>query len=139
MAAPPTPLPVACAAILDDSGRVLLAQRPAHKHLPLKWEFPGGKIEPGEGAADALVREIQEELGCTIATLAALTRSVHQYESFSIELQAFVCRLEESGEPPTPHEHAALAWVEPRMLPDYDLAPADLPVADALRQHLGVA
>jgi len=129
---------VACAAILDDSGRVLLAQRPAHKHLPLKWEFPGGKIEPGEEPAAALAREIQEELGCAITAPAALTRSLHQYESFAIELQAFVCRLADSGKAPTPHEHAALAWVEPGKLQDHDLAPADLPVADALRQHLGM-
>ncbi len=60
------PIPVVCAVIFDADGRALLAQRPAHKHLGGKWEFPGGKIEPGEAPEVALIREIREELGCDI-------------------------------------------------------------------------
>lgn len=115
---------------MDRAGRVLLAQRPAHKHLGLKWEFPGGKIEPGESAAAALVREIDEELGCRIEIARALPSFVHHYETVSVEMHPFVCRLADSNAIPEAREHAALAWAKPAEVSGYDLAAADLPILD---------
>ena len=107
---------------------MLLAQRPAHKHLPLKWEFAGGKVELGEEPAAALIREIREELGCTITIVRALPRFPHRYGDVVIEMFPFVCRLAAGSSEPHAHEHVGLAWVAPDELIDYDLAAADLPV-----------
>ena len=123
----PATIPVVCA-IIEHGGRLLLAQRPAHKHLPFKWEFPGGKVEPGEAPAAAIVREIREELGCEIALVQALPRFRHDYKTVIIEMIPFVCALAKHSPDPLPHEHVALAWVKPADLTGYDLAPADLPV-----------
>lgn len=130
-----TPVPVVCA-LIERDGLVLLAQRPGHKHLGGKWEFPGGKVEPGEAPAAALVREIEEELGCTIEPLRPLPSSVHHYAAASIELMPFVCRLTSDTIEPVGHEHTALAWVAPRELLQPDLAPADIPVTHAYLQSL---
>lgn len=121
------PIPVVCA-LIEKDGRLLLAQRPAHKHLPLKWEFAGGKVEPGEDPAAAIVREIREELGCEIVISRALPRFQHDYKTVVIEMIPFVCALAPGSPAPHPHEHVAMAWVEPAGLSTYDLAPADLPV-----------
>lgn len=114
-------------ALIEREGRVLIAQRPPHKHLPLKWEFPGGKVEPGESVEAAIVREIQEELGCRIVVTRPLPRSTHAY-AVVIEMIPFVCRL--APDSPEPHtlEHLDLRWVTLVELPAFDLAPADLPV-----------
>lgn len=121
------PIPVVCAVIAQE-GRLLIAQRPAHKHLPLKWEFPGGKVEPGEDPAVAIVREIHEELGCEITVVRELPSFLHDYQTVLIEMIPFVCALTEKSAAPHPHEHVVLAWAKPAELADYDLAPADLPV-----------
>lgn len=110
---------------------MLLAQRPPHKLLPLKWEFAGGKVEPGEDPAAAIGREIREELGCEIHLVRALPRFVHDYGRVVIEMIPFVCSLPPGAAEPHPHEHVAVAWVEPGRLLDYDLAAADLPVVAA--------
>ena len=117
---------------MDEVGRVLLAQRPAHKHLGLKWEFPGGKIERDESPDTALRREIGEELGCAIVILRALPTFTHDYGNIRIEMHPFVCGLAPGSRPPHPHEHCAIEWVTVDNLKTYDLAPADWPVADAL-------
>jgi len=130
MSQPPRPVPVV-AAVIERGGRVLLARRPAHKHLALKWEFPGGKVDAGETAESALAREIWEELGCTIEITRPLPRFTHVYERATIELIPFVCRLADGSPEPQPTEHVALAWVEPERLRDFDLAAADLPVVAA--------
>lgn len=114
--------------MIEQAGCLLLAQRPAHKHLPLKWEFPGGKVEPGEDPAAAIVREIREELGCEITVVRVLPHFLHDYQTVVIEMMPFVCALAESSPTPHPHEHVAVAWVKPADLAGYDLAPADLPV-----------
>ncbi|SDR93417.1 (deoxy)nucleoside triphosphate pyrophosphohydrolase [Opitutus sp. GAS368] len=127
------PIPVVCA-VIEREGRLLLAQRPVDKHLPLKWEFAGGKVEPGEDPATAIVREIREELGCEIVITRALPRFPYDYTRVVIEMIPFVCVLAPGSPAPHPHEHVALAWVTPDQLKDYDLAPADLPVVASYRQ-----
>jgi 8-oxo-dGTP diphosphatase len=126
-----SPVPIVCAVIEDAAGRVLAAQRPAHKHLALKWEFAGGKVEPGEQPERALVREIKEELGCEIRIVRALPPFIHDYGDITIEMIPFVCRLEPGSPAPHPHEHVALRWVPPAGLRSLDLAAADWPVVDA--------
>jgi 8-oxo-dGTP diphosphatase len=118
---------VVCA-LIERAGLVLLAQRPAHKHLPLKWEFPGGKVEPGENPAAAIVREIREELGCDVVIARGLPRFLHDYGTVVIEMIPFVCVLAPGSQTPHPHEHVAVAWTKPGKLASFDLAAADLPV-----------
>jgi 8-oxo-dGTP diphosphatase len=124
------------AAVIERDGRVLVAQRPPHKHLALKWEFPGGKVEPGEEPAAALVREIQEELGCDIAVGRALPRCIHTYATMTIELIPFFCRLTPGSAEPHPHEHVAVRWVTTAELKTLDLAAADWPVVEALNGNM---
>jgi len=135
----PRPIPVVCAVIEDDTKRVLLAQRPAHKHLGLKWEFAGGKVEAGESPAAALVREIKEELGCDIVIDRALPAFTHDYGTVRIEMMPFRCRLSASATPPHPHEHIALKWMSLAEINDVDLAPADWPVVEMLRSPRNIA
>jgi 8-oxo-dGTP diphosphatase len=127
------PIPVVCA-LIERNGCVLLAQRPAHKHLPLKWEFPGGKVEPGEAPDAAVVREIREELGCAIALVRALPRFTHDYGAAVIEMIPFVCTLAPGSPEPFPHEHVGMLWAKPGELDRPDLAPADYPVVCSYRQ-----
>ncbi|HVU35720.1 MAG TPA: (deoxy)nucleoside triphosphate pyrophosphohydrolase [Opitutaceae bacterium] len=129
-----TPVPVVCAVIEDGSGRVLVAQRPAHKHLGLKWEFAGGKVEAQEEPASALIREIKEELGCQITIGRSLPRFTFAYDAMTIEMIPFVCTLAEGSPAPHPHEHAALQWVTAAELDRIDLAPADWPVVASYRE-----
>jgi 8-oxo-dGTP diphosphatase len=130
------PLRVVCA-LIERDGHVLMAQRPAHKHLGGKWEFPGGKIEPGETPADALHRELHEELGVTVTLLRALAPHTHAYPTVTIELIPFVVCLTAESPAPQTHEHAALRWVPSAELLSLDLPEADLPViADYLRRSL---
>jgi 8-oxo-dGTP diphosphatase len=121
-------IPVVCALIVRE-GQVMLAQRPEGKHLALKWEFPGGKVEPGEEPEHAMVRELREELGCTVRVVAGLEHSSHAYERGTVLMMPFVCEVVD-GEP-QPLEHAALQWVAPEALAGHDLAPADYPVVEA--------
>lgn len=126
-------LQVSCA-IIEKGGLVLATQRSAAMSLPLKWEFPGGKIRPGEAPAEALRRELLEELGITAPVLESLAPVTHRYPAFTVTLHPFRC-----GEPAGPvvlHEHAALAWVAPAELPSLDWAEADLPlIADYLARR----
>jgi 8-oxo-dGTP diphosphatase len=119
--------------VIEHDGRLLLAQRPVDKHLPLKWEFAGGKVEPGEEPAAAILREIREELGCEVVITRALPRFHFDYTRVVIEMIPFVCVLAPGSPMPHPHEHVALAWVGSDALNDYDLAPADLPVVESYR------
>ena len=122
------------AGVIERDGRVLLAQRPGGKHLALKWEFPGGKVESGERPTTALARELREELGCVVKILRPLPRFLHTYDRTTIEMIPFVCRLAKRSPDPHLHEHVAIAWVAPADLQTYDLAAADLPVvAELLR------
>lgn len=116
---------VACA-IIEHDGRVLAAQRSATMRLPLKWEFPGGKLHPGESAADCLVREVEEELGVTVQVLRALPAHEHRYAGFAVRLHPFVCRYD--GGKLLLHEHQAVRWLAPEELPALDWAEADIPI-----------
>lgn len=116
----------------DGAGRVLLSRRRADQPMGLKWELPGGKIEPGEAPEAALLRELREELGCG-ATIGKIDEVVFfAYPDFDLYMLVYACRLE--GEP-RPVEVAELAWVEPAALPDYDLLPADRPLAERLAKE----
>ena len=107
---------------------MLIAQRPADKAMPGLWEFPGGKLEAGETPEQALIRELQEELGIQTkeACLAPLSFVSHAYESFHLVMPLYVCRKWQ-GEP-APKEHQALKWVRPQALRDYPMPPADEPL-----------
>jgi 8-oxo-dGTP diphosphatase len=131
MAGLPVLLVAACA-LLDSDGRVLLAQRPEGKSMAGLWEFPGGKVEPGETPEDTLIRELHEELGIVTnpACLAPLTFASHAYESFHLLMPLFVCRRFEG----TAHgrEGQALKWVRPRDMRNYPMPPADEPLIPVL-------
>jgi len=124
-------LVVACA-LVDTDRRVLIAQRPPGKAMAGLWEFPGGKIEKDETPEDALVRELQEELGVDTKTacLAPLTFASHSYESFHLVMPLYVCRKWQGV--PQPREHAALKWVRPQQLRDHAMPAADVPLIAAL-------
>jgi 8-oxo-dGTP diphosphatase len=119
---------VAACALIDADGRVLIAQRPEGKSMAGLWEFPGGKVDPGERPEDALIRELKEELGIVVkeACLAPLTFASHTYEDFHLLMPLYVCRRWE--ETVTPREGQKLAWVRPNRLRDYPMPPADIPL-----------
>lgn len=124
-------LDVVCA-VLERNGTVMIAKRPEGKRLGGLWEFPGGKVEAGESAEQALHRELQEELGCQVRITRELPPCEHAYDWGRIRLIPFVCGLTAESTEPHPHEHSELHWVTLDQLNDYDLAPADLPVVKVL-------
>ncbi len=128
---------VAACALIDADNRILLAQRPEGKALAGLWEFPGGKVEPGERPEMALIRELQEELGIEVkeACLAPLTFASHTYESFQLFMPLWICRRWEGQ--PTGREGQALSWVKPMRLRDYPMPPADEPLIPVLQDLLG--
>ena len=132
---PPILLVAACARV-DSDGRVLIAERPAGKSMAGLWEFPGGKVEPGESPEATLIRELDEELGITVkeACLAPLAFASHRYESFHLLMPLWVCRRWEGT--PTPREGQRIAWVRPARLRDYPMPPADEPLIPPLRDLL---
>lgn len=123
-------LDVACAIILRADGTVLAARRGPSMRLPGLWEFPGGKIEPGETSDLALIREIEEELGVTIRPLRPLAPVEYQYSDFSIRLHPWICEIA-NGEI-RPVEHEEIRWLDASSLPALVWAEADVPVLDAL-------
>ncbi len=120
-------LVVACA-LVDADRRVLIARRPDGKAMAGLWEFPGGKLEPGETPEAALIRELHEELGIETqqACLAPLSFVSHAYENFHLLMPLYVCRKWKGV--PMPNEHQALKWVRPQSLRDYPMPPADEPL-----------
>ena len=128
-----TDIHVTCA-IIERDGLVLAAQRGASMRMPLKWEFPGGKIEPGEGTEASLHRELMEEMGLRVVVKRALPPSTHRYPAFTVKLYPFVCAIR-SGKM-TLNEHRAVVWLKPDDLPTLDWVEADLAVVEAYRQGL---
>lgn len=127
---------VAAVALVDSDGRVLIAQRPEGRAMAGLWEFPGGKIEPGETPETALIRELAEELGIDTwaSCLAPLTFASHSYDEFHLLMPLFVCRRWQGT--PQPREHQALRWVRAGELRRYPMPPADLPIIPVLRDLL---
>jgi 8-oxo-dGTP diphosphatase len=127
---------VAACALVDAEGRVLLARRPEGKPLAGLWEFPGGKVQPGETPEQALIRELKEELDIDVAEscLAPFTFASHAYERFHLLMPLYLCRRWEGVLRGT--EGQALAWVRPARLGDYAVPPADKPLVAMLRDFL---
>ena len=127
---------VAACALVDVDGRVLLARRPEGKKMAGLWEFPGGKLHPGETPEAALIRELKEELGIDVAAacLAPFAFASHDYETFHLLMPLFVCRRWKGT--PKPKESQTLAWVRAAKLSDYEMPPADKPLIPLLRDFL---
>jgi len=127
---------VAAVALVDVDGRVLIAQRPAGKSMAGLWEFPGGKVDPGETPEQALVRELHEELGIETATscLAPIAFASHGYEKFHLLMPLYVCRKWQGIV--TPREGQRLKWVRPAQFDQYPMPPADKPLVAMLRDLL---
>lgn len=127
---------VVAVALVDDQGRVLLAQRPPGKALAGLWEFPGGKVDAGETPEAALVRELKEELGIDVSAscLAPLTFASHAYRDFHLMMPLYVCRVWDGQ--PEAREGQNLAWVAPARMRDYPMPPADKPLVAMLRDLL---
>lgn len=119
---------VAAVALVDADGRVLIAKRPEGKTLAGLWEFPGGKVEGDERPETALIRELKEELAIDVteACLAPLTFASHAYEDFHLLMPLFVCRRWKGLV--TAVEGQELKWVSPKILRDYPMPQADLPL-----------
>lgn len=112
-------------AVIVDNGRVLCAKRGDHGSLARKWEFPGGKINPGESPKAALEREVREELQCVVDVGAKITTTIHEYDFATVSLTTFYCSLADGI--PRPTEHSDLIWLSPSELESLDWAPADMP------------
>ena len=129
MAAKPALLVVA-AALYDSGGRVLIAERPAGKHLAGRWEFPGGKVAPGESEAAALARELLEELGVEVIASRPFMRLAHSYEDRDVELSMWI--VESFRGEPRSLDNQRLKWVRPERLVAEDILEADQPFVAAL-------
>lgn len=127
---------VAACALVDGDGRVLLARRPEGKTMAGLWEFPGGKLHPGETPEAALIRELKEELGLDIASncLAPFAFASHDYDTFHLLMPLFLCRRWRGT--PAPREGQTLAWVRPERLAEYPMPEADRPLVPLLRDFL---
>ncbi|AUH64705.1 (deoxy)nucleoside triphosphate pyrophosphohydrolase [Paracoccus zhejiangensis] len=127
---------VSAVLLIDPDGRVLLAQRPEGKSMAGLWEFPGGKVEPGETPEAALIRELHEELGIETwqSCLAPMAFASHSYADFHLLMPLFACRKWNGIV--QPREGQGLAWVRPEKLTDYPMPPADIPLIPQIRLWL---
>lgn len=124
------PRKLVVAALVRDGARVLMSRRRADQPMPGLWEFPGGKVEPGESPTEALVREVREELGCQVEVGRIHEVVFHAYPEFDLYMLVYAAAI--TGGAPRALEVAEIAWVEAARLPDLDLLPADYPLARAL-------
>ena len=122
---------VVAAALYDSQGRILIAERPAGKHMAGRWEFPGGKVASGESDAVALARELEEELGVTVTESRQLMTLHHDYPDRSVELSLWI--VERYTGVPQSLDQQRLKWVEPARLTDEDILEADQPFIEALQ------
>jgi 8-oxo-dGTP diphosphatase len=130
-----SPIHVVCA-VIEQNGLILCAQRSETMALPLKWEFPGGKIEPGEAEEPALMREIREELNVNVEILERMP--VHDYAYTPekvIRLIPYRCTIKDVSQLQA-REHAELRWVERHQLSELDWATADVPVVNDIIQNI---
>ena len=127
---------VSACALIDRDGRTLLAQRPEGKSMAGLWEFPGGKVADGETPEEALVRELREELGIETeqSCLSPIAFASCGMETFHLLMPLFACRKWDGR--PQPMEAQELRWVRPERLLDFDMPPADRPLAAQLRDFL---
>ena len=121
------------AALIWEHDRFLICQRPAHKTRGLLWEFVGGKVEPGETMADALIRECREELDVTVRVGDVLPQVVHQYPDIRIRLTLFSCQIAEGT--PKLLEHQDMRWIYPHEIPEFDFCPADKDILALIRNR----
>ena len=119
---------VVAVALIDVDGRVLIAKRPEGKQLAGLWEFPGGKVEPGERPEAALIRELREELGIEVSAscLSPFVFASHAYDDFHLLMPLYICRRWEGTV--TPQEGQKVAWVRANKLRDYEMPAADIPL-----------
>lgn len=120
---------VVCGIIFKED-KILLCRRKPEKSLCGYWEFPGGKVEFGESESEALIRELREELAMKVEIGDHFKTVVHQYEDVIIELIAYCCKFIQAEF--VLKDHDEIQWVEKRELLSFNLAPADVPIADAL-------
>ncbi len=127
---------VAAVALIDSDSRILIARRPEGKSMAGLWEFPGGKVDPGETPEQALVRELAEELGIETrgSCLAPIAFASHGYETFHLLMPVYACRVWRGT--PRPREGQTLKWVAVGDLRDYPMPPADVPLIAQLRDLL---
>ena len=128
---------VVAVVLVDPDGRVLIAKRPEGKAMAGLWEFPGGKVDPGETTEAALIRELKEELGVDTAEscLAPLTFASHAYDDFHLLMPLYVCRRWKGIV--TPQKGQEVTWVRPMRLSDYPMPPADKPLIAMIRDIIG--
>jgi 8-oxo-dGTP diphosphatase len=123
------------AALIEQEGRVLVAQRRADQSQPLVWEFPGGKVEPGESPSQALVREIQEELACSIEVGAVVDVVFFAYDAFDLIMPVYRATIRAGV--PVARQVATVAWVARAELASLAFTPADVPLARRLASEPG--
>jgi 8-oxo-dGTP diphosphatase len=111
------------AALVWDKDKFMICQRPAHKARALLWEFVGGKVEPGETKAQALIRECREELAVTVSVGEVFMEVIHEYPDITVHLSLFHAGIAEGV--PRKLEHNDIRWITPKEIPDYDFCPAD--------------
>ena len=125
---------VSCA-IIERAGLVLAARRSQAMAMPLKWEFPGGKLKRGEKPDACLKRELMEEMGINVIIITSLSPSTHHYPDFTVTLYPFVCAID--AEEIILNDHQAIVWLRPAELTSLDWAEADFPVIEAYQRSLG--
>ncbi|HHW00123.1 MAG TPA: 8-oxo-dGTP diphosphatase MutT [Clostridiaceae bacterium] len=123
------------AAIIINSGKVLIAQRAENQNQAGKWEFPGGKVEPGETPEECLKREIKEELGINIEVKDFFGESIYHYDTGAIKLIAYKAQWTDGEYKLT--AHSQIKWVKPQELDNYDFAPADICFVERLKRENG--
>ena len=123
------------AALIWDKDKFLICQRPAHKARGLLWEFVGGKVEPGETKAQALIRECREELDITLQVGDLFMEVLHEYPDLTVELSLFHATIAEGT--PKMLEHNDIQWITPSQIPRYDFCPADEEILERIMKEYG--